>query len=71
MTTGASGSRAYRVASAPRHLRAGSGGVPFFAATAEEAAADGARMLSWPDAAHYLLVHHAERTAEVLLDLVA
>ena len=45
-------------------------GVPFFAATAEEAAADGARVLSWPDAAHYLHVHHAERTAHVLLDLV-
>jgi pimeloyl-ACP methyl ester carboxylesterase len=43
--------------------------VPFFADTADKAEADGATVISWPDAAHYLQVHHAARTAELLLGL--
>ena len=43
--------------------------VPFFAETAAKAAADGARVESWPDAAHYLHVHHPERTSRVLNEL--
>ena len=42
-------------------------GTPFFAETAEQAAAAGANVLTWPDAAHYPHVQHPERTAELLV----
>ncbi|WNV85563.1 hypothetical protein [Umezawaea sp. Da 62-37] len=44
--------------------------LPFFAETAEKAAAAGATVVTWPDAAHYPHVQHPARTAEVLLGLV-
>jgi pimeloyl-ACP methyl ester carboxylesterase len=43
--------------------------APFFTETAEKAAAAGATVLTWPDAAHYPHVQHPQRTARVLLDL--
>lgn len=42
--------------------------VPFFAATAEQASADGVQVRSWSDAGHYLHVHHAERTARAVME---
>lgn len=46
-----------------------SGAVPFFAETADRAAAAGATVLTWPDAGHYPQVQFPERVAELLVGI--
>ncbi|ODT98566.1 MAG: hypothetical protein ABS81_27610 [Pseudonocardia sp. SCN 72-86] len=43
----------------------------FFTETAQKAAAAGADIVTWPDAAHYPHVQHPQRVADVLLGLPA
>jgi hypothetical protein len=43
--------------------------LPFFVDTANEAEADGVRVVRWDDAAHYLPLQFPRHTAELLLGL--
>jgi len=43
--------------------------LPFFTDTAKEAEADGAKVVRWDDATHYLPLQFPRRTADLLLGL--